>query len=95
MLLQWYCEIQYVVMFYVCVICAVFGMVMTVGQAIVYVMTGMYGDPADIGPGVCLLIVIQVRSFSIHPVHCCKFHVTYMLAFLKKDFFSMIFGLHR
>ena len=37
-----------------------FGMVITVGQAIVYVMTGMYGDPADIGAGVCLLIIIQL-----------------------------------
>lgn len=35
-------------------------MVITVGQAIVYVMTGMYGDPADIGAGVCLLIIIQL-----------------------------------
>jgi hypothetical protein len=38
----------------------VFGMVITVGQAIVYVMTGMYGDPAEVGAGVCLLIIIQV-----------------------------------
>ena len=36
-------------------------MVITVGQAIVYVMTGIYGDPAEIGAGVCLLIIIQVR----------------------------------
>ena len=50
---------------------AVFGMVMTVGQAIVYVMTGMYGDPADIGPGVCLLIVIQVRSCSVGRRYFC------------------------
>jgi len=35
-------------------------MVITVGQAIVYVMTGMYGDPAEIGAGVCLLIIIQL-----------------------------------
>jgi protein transport protein SEC61 subunit alpha len=35
-------------------------MVITVGQAIVYVMTGMYGDPSDIGAGVCLLIIIQL-----------------------------------
>ncbi len=35
-------------------------MVITIGQAIVYVMTGMYGDPADIGAGVCLLIIIQL-----------------------------------
>jgi len=37
-----------------------FGMVITVGQAIVYVLTGMYGEPADIGAGVCLLIIIQL-----------------------------------
>lgn len=37
-----------------------FGMVITVGQAIVYVLTGLYGDPADIGAGVCLLIIIQL-----------------------------------
>ncbi len=41
---------------------AVFGMVITIGQAIVYVMTGMYGEPAEIGAGVCLLIVIQVKK---------------------------------
>ena len=34
---------------------------MTVTQAIVYVMTGMYGEPAEIGAGVCLLIIIQVH----------------------------------
>ena len=60
-------------------LCAVFGMVMTVGQAIVYVMTGMYGDPADIGPGVCLLIVIQVSVNSCQQtvevyVYQKKFH---------------------
>ncbi|XP_028166733.1 protein transport protein Sec61 subunit alpha-like [Ostrinia furnacalis] len=37
-----------------------FGMVITVGQAIVYVMTGMYGEPSEIGAGVCLLIIIQL-----------------------------------
>merc|ERR1719420_1732230 len=37
-----------------------FGMVIPVGQAIVYVLTGMYGDPSDIGAGVCLLIIIQL-----------------------------------
>merc|ERR1719247_1239998 len=37
-----------------------FGMVITVGQAIVYVLTGMYGDPSDLGPGVCFLIIIQL-----------------------------------
>lgn len=39
---------------------AVFGMIITIGQAIVYVMTGMYGDPSEMGAGICLLIIIQV-----------------------------------
>lgn len=38
----------------------VFGMIITLGQATVYVMTGMYGDPSDLGAGICLLIVIQL-----------------------------------
>merc|ERR1712096_543731 len=29
-------------------------------MGIVYVLTGMYGDPSDIGAGVCLLIIIQL-----------------------------------
>lgn len=35
-------------------------MIITIGQAIVYVMTGMYGDPAEMGAGICLLIIIQL-----------------------------------
>lgn len=37
-----------------------FGMVITVGQAIVYVLSGLYGDPSEIGAGICLLIVVQL-----------------------------------
>ncbi|KRX60024.1 Protein transport protein Sec61 subunit alpha isoform 2, partial [Trichinella sp. T9] len=37
-----------------------FGMVITMGQAIVYVMTGLYGEPSSIGAGICLLIVVQL-----------------------------------
>merc|ERR1712048_1014612 len=37
-----------------------FGMIITVAQSIVYVMTGMYGVPSELGAGVCLLIVIQL-----------------------------------
>uniref|UniRef100_A0A8B9XH69 SEC61 translocon subunit alpha 1 n=1 Tax=Bos mutus grunniens TaxID=30521 RepID=A0A8B9XH69_BOSMU len=37
-----------------------FGMTITIGQSIVYVMTGMYGDPSEMGAGVCLLITIQL-----------------------------------
>ena len=46
--------------FYLSFLSTVFGMVITLGQGIVYVMTGMYGEPSDIGAGVCLLIVIQL-----------------------------------
>ena len=35
-------------------------MVITLGQGIVYVLTGMYGDASEIGAGVCLLIIIQL-----------------------------------
>ncbi len=41
---------------------SVFGMIITIGQAIVYVMTGMYGDPSEMGAGICLLIIIQVEQ---------------------------------
>merc|ERR1712147_151376 len=37
-----------------------FGMIISVAQAIVYTMTGMYGDPSELGAGVCLLIIIQL-----------------------------------
>lgn len=37
-----------------------FGMLITFGQGLVYVMSGMYGEPSDIGYGTCFLIVIQL-----------------------------------
>lgn len=44
--------------------CVVFGMIITLGQSMVYVMTGMYGEPSSLGTGICLLIVIQVRDLQ-------------------------------
>jgi len=35
-------------------------LIMTLGQAVVQVMSGFYGDPAEIGAGVCLMLVIQL-----------------------------------
>jgi protein transport protein SEC61 subunit alpha len=35
-------------------------MVITIGQAMLYVMSGMYGVPSELGAGVCLLIVFQL-----------------------------------
>nr|QVU21308.1 transport protein Sec61 [Salpingoeca prava] len=37
-----------------------FGMIITLAQAVVYVWTGMYGAPSDLGLGVCVLLVIQL-----------------------------------
>jgi len=37
-----------------------FGMVITAAQSVVYVMTGMYGEPSDLGAGICLIIILQL-----------------------------------
>ena len=35
-------------------------MIISLGQATVYVLTGMYGQPSELGAGVCLLLVVQL-----------------------------------
>ena len=40
----------------------VLGLLITVGQAIVYVLTGMYGEPAEVGAINGILIVLQVGA---------------------------------
>jgi len=35
-------------------------MIIALGQATVYVLTGMYGQPSELGAGVCLLLVVQL-----------------------------------
>lgn len=37
-----------------------FAMILSVGQATVYVLTGMYGPPRTLGTGVCLLLILQL-----------------------------------
>lgn len=37
-----------------------FAIVLSVGQATVYVLTGMYGPPRSLGTGVCLLLILQL-----------------------------------
>ncbi|OBA21477.1 protein transport protein SEC61 alpha subunit [Metschnikowia bicuspidata var. bicuspidata NRRL YB-4993] len=37
-----------------------FAIMLAVGQATVYVLTGMYGPPRTLGTGVCLLLVLQL-----------------------------------
>lgn len=38
----------------------VFALIIAVGQATVYVLTGLYGQPSDLGAGVCLLLILQL-----------------------------------
>ena len=44
---------------------AVFALIISLGQATVYVMTGLYGSPSSIGAGVCLLLILQLCSSSL------------------------------
>mmetsp|Transcript_1528 Transcript_1528/g.1522 ORF Transcript_1528/g.1522 Transcript_1528/m.1522 type:complete len:480 (-) Transcript_1528:40-1479(-) len=37
-----------------------FAILLAIGQATVYVLTGMYGPPSSLGTGVCLLLVLQL-----------------------------------
>ncbi|KAF1756394.1 hypothetical protein GCK72_012847 [Caenorhabditis remanei] len=37
-----------------------FGIIITVGQALVYVMSGLYGPPSELGAGICLLLIVQL-----------------------------------
>ncbi|EJU01268.1 SecY protein [Dacryopinax primogenitus] len=37
-----------------------FAMIIALGQATVYVVTGLYGQPRDLGAGVCLLLILQL-----------------------------------
>lgn len=39
---------------------AVLAIILSVGQATVYVLTGMYGPPKELGAGVCLLLILQL-----------------------------------
>ncbi|ODQ66295.1 essential subunit of Sec61 complex [Nadsonia fulvescens var. elongata DSM 6958] len=37
-----------------------FAVILSVGQATVYVLTGMYGPPSELGAGVCFLLILQL-----------------------------------
>eukprot|EP00123_Amoebidium_parasiticum_P009656 comp19624_c0_seq1/m.23151 comp19624_c0_seq1/g.23151 ORF comp19624_c0_seq1/g.23151 comp19624_c0_seq1/m.23151 type:complete len:475 (-) comp19624_c0_seq1:185-1609(-) len=42
-----------------------FGILITLGQATLYVMMGMYGEPSQLGAGICILIVVQLSFAGI------------------------------
>src|SRR5271156_2712436 len=37
-----------------------FAIILSFGQACVYVLTGLYGPPSELGAGVCVLLVVQL-----------------------------------
>jgi protein transport protein SEC61 subunit alpha len=43
----------------------VFALLISLGQATVYVLTGLYGQPRDLGAGVCLLLIIQLVAAAL------------------------------
>jgi protein transport protein SEC61 subunit alpha len=43
----------------------VFALIISLGQATVYVLTGLYGQPKDLGAGVCLLLIIQLVTAAL------------------------------
>lgn len=42
-----------------------FALIIALGQATVYVLTGLYGSPSSLGPGVCLLLILQLVAASL------------------------------
>jgi protein transport protein SEC61 subunit alpha len=42
-----------------------FGIIITVGEALAYLLSGMYGDPAKLGPINCILIILQLTIAGI------------------------------
>ena len=42
-----------------------FALIISLGQATVYVLTGLYGPPSNLGPGVCLLLIVQLVAASL------------------------------
>ncbi|TKA32889.1 Protein transport protein SEC61 subunit alpha [Salinomyces thailandicus] len=39
--------------------------ILSFGQACVYVLTGLYGPPADLGAGICVLLVVQLLTAAL------------------------------
>jgi len=42
-----------------------FGMIIAIGQATVTVWNGVYGDPKEIGAGICILLILQLFISSV------------------------------
>ena len=60
------------------------GVLITIGEAVAYVVSGMYGDVRELGAGNAVLIILQVRTYRSHPSckplvkQCCLCCLTYL-----------------
>ena len=43
----------------------VFALIISLGQATAHVLAGLYGQPSEIGAGVCLLLIIQLVAAAL------------------------------
>ena len=43
----------------------VFALLISFGQALTYVLTGLYGQPKDLGAGVCILLIVQLMVAAL------------------------------
>ena len=59
-----------------CLSSPVFGMIITLGQAVVYVMSGMYGPPSDIGHRTSSVIIV----LQVNPECCCNLKYQFFLS---------------
>lgn len=50
-------------------------MIITIGQGTAYVMSGMYGDPKDLGFGTSLLLIFQLFFAGIIVLVLVQFHI--------------------
>lgn len=46
-------------------------MLITIGEAVAYVVSGMYGDVRELGAGNAVLIILQVCMLSFPSHHPC------------------------
>ncbi len=54
------CIANAIVTWIILILVAVLGMIITIGQGTAYVMSGLYGDVKELGPGNALLIILQL-----------------------------------
>jgi hypothetical protein len=52
-------------------ICIVLAIILAFGQACVYVASGMYGTPSDLGAGICVLLVVQLVVAGVGKEELC------------------------